>query len=140
MSSTWQWWKPPSSLVKTLKVFSFDPNSGSSTLIQSVRQSTEGGSIIDPAGKYLFMLDNGVRAFSIDQSSGKLTEVAGSPFLAADNGIQGFGIDPSGHFLIVEHKNSVNVFAINAATGALTQVGPTYAVGDNLAGVTFATF
>lgn len=128
--------------VSNLDVYSLDLNADSATRIQQVQihdQVAGGFAVLDSGGKFLFMRDNGLRVFSIDQSSGKLTEVAGSPFFANDNGIQSFRVDPSGRFLIVEHQNSVNVYSISAA-GALAQVGPSYAVGDNLGGITFAIF
>ena len=46
----------------------------------------------------------------------------------------------SGRFLVVDGANAVNILSFNADTGALTQVGPTYAVGDNLQTIAFATF
>jgi len=49
-------------------------------------------------------------------------------------------LDPSGRFLIVTHKDSVNVYALNPSNGSLSQVGPTYAVGDNLTYRAFAVF
>src|SRR5437016_5035049 len=89
--------------ISNLDVYSLDMNSNSATRIQQVSDPSGSGFVIlDPAGKFLFLHDNGVREFSIDQGSGKLTEISGSP-LASDNSIRDYGFDPSGRFLIVVH-------------------------------------
>jgi 6-phosphogluconolactonase (cycloisomerase 2 family) len=122
-------------------VFSFDSGSGSSTLVQKVPVTDPNGSLVvmGPSGRFLLVRDNGIRVFSIDQASGMLTEISGSPFLAADNSILSFAFDPTGRFLLVMRKNSVTVMNFNAASGTLTS-GPSYAVGDNLQTMAFATF
>ena len=128
--------------VVNLDVYSLDlgANPGGSRIQQiSVHDLNAGLLQEHPTGKYLFIFDKGLREFTIDQSSGKLTEIQVGA-LASDNGVRTFKIDPSGHFLIVAHADSVNVFSINASTGALTQVGPSYAVGSDLRFITFATF
>ena len=128
--------------VLSLDVYSIDRNTGAGTRIQSLPHNSPdvGGFALDPAGKFLLMSDNGIREFSVDQSSGKLTEVPGSPFFAADNSIHSFAFDPSGRFLIIARQNTMTVMAFNATTGAFTQVGTATTVGDNLQGIQFAIF
>jgi 6-phosphogluconolactonase (cycloisomerase 2 family) len=118
----------------------YDRNNGTNTPIQSVPDNSGGFIVVDPSGKFLLMHDNGIREFSIDQSSGKLTEMTGSPLLAGDNSIRSFDFDPSGHFLVVVRQNTVTAMTLNAATGALIQANPGTSVGENLIGVQFAVF
>jgi 6-phosphogluconolactonase (cycloisomerase 2 family) len=82
---------------------------------------------LHPEGKFLYVVNeesDNVSAFSIDAATGALNEVAGSPF--DDPAFNAFspsdiGIDPSGRWAyVVNGSQSVSVFNIDGATGALT--------------------
>jgi 6-phosphogluconolactonase len=80
-----------------------------------------------PTGKFLYVANEGsddVSAFSIDAATGALTEVAGSPF--EDPAFNAFfpsdiAVDLSGRWAyVVNGSQTVSVFDIDGATGALT--------------------
>ena len=120
-----------------VNVFSFDPDTGSSTLVQQVSDPSEGEISLDPSAKFLHMHDNGIPVFSIDQGSGKLTEVAGSPFVAGDTSVLATKFAPGGHFLLVKRRNSVTVMAFNTANGTLSQAGSPFSMPANISGLGF---
>jgi DNA-binding beta-propeller fold protein YncE len=68
----------------------------------------------------------GVSAYSIDVSSGSLTQITGSPYPAGPEP-SGVAVDPSGRFVYVSNETTDTTieFAIDAVTGALTQIGST---------------
>ena len=90
---------------------------------------------VDPTGRFLYESSGGeTYGLSIDASTEALTPIAGSPFPSTDN-IVGMSLDPNGRFLYTvssivqsvdnEVSSSVFGFAIDASTGALTQVSGT---------------
>jgi 6-phosphogluconolactonase (cycloisomerase 2 family) len=131
----------------------FDPSDGPQILVFSATtgiggwgsrfqfadpNTVPGDLVIDPTGKFLYVLDifdqNGVGqptpAFSIDAATGSLTPVPGSPFGVPSYGFsKSAAIDSSGKFLIVSTGNDefpgtncLGVSSINGNTGALTAV------------------
>jgi 6-phosphogluconolactonase (cycloisomerase 2 family) len=86
---------------------------------------------VDPAGKFLYVVDFGsgippnISAFAIDQSSGTLQSVPGSPFTTPDLP-QSVAVHPSGKFLytcLARSSKGVVGFSVDATTGALTPIG-----------------
>jgi len=126
----------------TINVFSFDPPTGASAVVQQLSFPNDVRVIVsDVLGRYLFVPEQGIRVFSIDQNSGKLTEVAGSPFFSSDATIRGVVPDPTGRFLLVIHGNTFQTVAIDAATGKLTTAADPVAIGGQEIGRTlFAVF
>lgn len=128
----------------TLNVFSFDVNSGASTLVQQMTLDCRGAMGADKQGRYLFLPGKssaGVHVFSIDQNSGRVNEVGGSPFFAGDSTIFGAVVEPSGQFVLILRGNSFQTATIDASTGKLTAVGSPVAIStDAIGGVTFAVF
>jgi 6-phosphogluconolactonase (cycloisomerase 2 family) len=93
---------------------------------------------IDPSGRFLYAsdLDFELQGFRIDAATGALTPLTGSPFPGAFNGV-GVAIAPSGRFLYlaniqnpVDNRGSIEVNAIDPATGALARVGEPVLAGD----------
>jgi 6-phosphogluconolactonase len=84
---------------------------------------------------------NNVSAYTINDSTGALSEIAGSPF-AAGIGPTSVAIDPSGKFAYVANGGSfdftdtISVYTINPATGALTSVGAASAGRSSLRSIT----
>jgi 6-phosphogluconolactonase len=68
--------------------------------------------------------DGTVSAFNVDGTSGALTAVAGSPFQlsSATAAPWASAVNPAGTRLYVACAEGIEVFTINAATGALTRV------------------
>lgn len=82
---------------------------------------------VDPTGTFLFAaVSDGVSVFRIG-ASGALTVVGGSPFAAGANP-ENVAVDPAGKFVYVGNNSLgshslIFGFAIDAATGSLTQIG-----------------
>jgi 6-phosphogluconolactonase len=86
---------------------------------------------IDPSGKFAYVANFGggdVSAYSVNARSGALTQATGSPF-GAGSGPHGVAVDPMGKFVYVTNGyytdgsyGNVSAYAINAQSGALTQV------------------
>jgi 6-phosphogluconolactonase (cycloisomerase 2 family)/environmental stress-induced protein Ves len=97
---------------------------------------------VDPTGKFVYVANDGsnsVSAYTINSGTGVLTQIncgggagcVGAGFAAGQNP-RSVSIDPSGKFLYVANKTTsdVSAYAINAGTGALTQVtGSPFATG-----------
>ncbi len=87
---------------------------------------------IDPLNRYVYaanFISGDISAFTIEGATGALTPIAGSPFAAAALGVNSIAIDPSGRFVYVTGgcvcvigTHGVAAYAIDATTGALTQV------------------
>ncbi len=76
---------------------------------------------LDGTGNFLYAPDSGtvgILAYTIDQTSGALTLVSGSPF-GAGSSIYEIMANPQGSELYVD-SGSLDVYAINSTTGALT--------------------
>jgi 6-phosphogluconolactonase len=98
---------------------------------------------IYPSGKFAYVTNEGssdVAAYAINARSGALTQVRRSPFAAGTTPI-GVAIDPSGKFAYVANEGyassgNVSAYAINARSGALTQVkGSPFSAGIETYGV-----
>ncbi len=97
---------------------------------------------VDPTGKFLYVTVNGglgggpqVASLAINPTTGALTP-AGAPAPAQNP--TGIAVDPSGRFVYVTNPNlgTVAVFAINATTGALSEVpGSPFAAGGGPFGI-----
>jgi len=105
---------------------------------------------VHPSGKFVYVVDGRgftaegppqsgiVAAYAVDASTGALSEVAGSPF-ATGISPSCLKIDPSGKFAYVTHTISrdvsayaINAYAINATTGALSEIaGSPFMAGNN---------
>src|SRR3954469_412171 len=81
--------------------------------------------------------ENNVSAYMFNGSTGALSEVAGSPFAAGGGPVSVAG-DPSGKYAYVANGNSnnftdtISAYAIDASTGALTNVSTTPAGRSSL--------
>jgi 6-phosphogluconolactonase (cycloisomerase 2 family) len=119
-------------------VFSFAvDNNGSLTAVSGSPFATSSGPtalVTDPAGKFLYVADGNVDAFSIDLNTGALTPIAGSPYQPlSPSGCPTCGritlafnlaIDPSGSHLYTADSfaGSIDAFNIDPSTGALTHM------------------
>ena len=85
--------------------------------------------------------ENNVSAYTINGSTGALSEVTGSPF-ATGVGPVSVEVDPSGKFAYVANGGSnnftdtISVYAVDASTGALTNVTTTPAGRSSLRSMT----
>lgn len=78
-----------------------------------------GGSVvIDPAGRFAYVLSNKLYAFAINASSGALTPLTGSPFAIAASTM---AIVPDGQFAYITNTTGVYAYSIGP-TGSLTAV------------------
>lgn len=79
---------------------------------------------VDPSGKFVFVgrslnqPGDGVDVYQVN-SDGSLTLVPGSPF-STPQGPASLAVDPSGQYLYVSASNTIDTFAIDATSGALT--------------------
>jgi 6-phosphogluconolactonase len=125
----------------TVSAYSIDPSNGALVPVPGspFAAGREGISVaIDPTGRFLYVGNQscappavpcGLSAFSIDPVTGVLTPVVGSPFPAGSQAAA-VVIDPSGRFLYVTTTQPITFeFAIDATTGALTQIGTTAITG-----------
>jgi 6-phosphogluconolactonase (cycloisomerase 2 family) len=84
-----------------------------------------------PVGNLPPGADNGLYAYTIDQTTGALTAVPGSPYTFPGNGVPRTPrLSPDGTRLYVPHSFSnqspaITVFAVNTTTGELTQPSST---------------
>jgi 6-phosphogluconolactonase (cycloisomerase 2 family) len=83
--------------------------------------------VIDPAGRFAYVLGNGISGFSIDPSTGALTAVSAGASVALSDP-SSFTIDPSGQFAYAVGRTGTAVqtgvyaYTIDAVTDALTPV------------------
>src|SRR3954469_12106348 len=86
---------------------------------------------------------NNVSAYTIDGSTGALSEIEGSPF-AAGVGPTAVAVNRAGSFIYVanggsfDFTDSVSAFAIDTATGALTNIGAASAGRSSLRSIAVA--
>ncbi len=115
---------------QTIWSLKIDTASGSLT---AVSQSSQFGApefgladfAIAASGSFIYVSDpQGVHAFSFALATGALTEVTGSPF-PPGTASGGFAVTADGKFLYEASasSNTINAFAIDSTTGALTPVG-----------------
>ncbi len=123
----------------SITAFSINPATGALEPLASL-PLTPGtgpqGAAIDPAGKFLFVGNNGagnVSVYSIDNSTGALSAVPGSPF-AAPQGPNKVVVHPNGNFAYVAGSaaGQIAVYSI-AGDGTLKQApGSPFAARNNL--------
>jgi 6-phosphogluconolactonase (cycloisomerase 2 family) len=97
----------------------------------SVHPSSASAITIDPAGRFLFVMQDVVfvSVYAIDATTGALSEVSGSPFQTGVGDQRSLVIHPSGKFLYVMGGNldaSVPVqsaLLVDTTTGSLTPIG-----------------
>jgi 6-phosphogluconolactonase len=103
----------------------------------------------DPSGNFIYVAARGstssaIYAFSRDNSTGAVTALSGFP-VALDGLANRGAFEPTGAFLLVTGTNvfgtagGVDVFSVNATSGALTLTAPPTQVGVDPAGVVVAT-
>lgn len=122
----------------SVSAFRIDASSGALTEIAGSPYTVNyGPSAIasDPSGAYIYVTCVGatsgisqVCAFRVDQSTGALTAMTGSPFAVPGHGPRAIAVHPSGRFAYVTTSvyfstpPAVTAYAIDAATGALSQI------------------
>jgi 6-phosphogluconolactonase (cycloisomerase 2 family) len=117
--------------------YSYSPTTGLLTAgllagDQLATGTTPQGIAIDPSGKFLYVSNSGdgtVSAYTINATTGALTSI-GAAYVSTTTNIPSvtptaLAVDPSSQYLYVANGDdgTITVFAINATTGALTQVG-----------------
>jgi 6-phosphogluconolactonase (cycloisomerase 2 family) len=134
--------------TSAVTVFNPPPGGGSSSTFNFTTAAGASPQLIavDPTGKFAYVADQGcpdtftgrVSVFTIDPSTGALSS-AGTPVDTGDFSTNSVAVDPSGKFVYVANEGtgdigdtagSVSMYAINAATGALTSIGTPVASGD----------
>jgi len=126
-----------------------DFGSGTITEIGSVQPANDGEAndlSVTPSGSFLYSINGAfseANAFAIGPQGSSLTEISGSPYLIP-YGPSSLVVHPSGNFLYIANTNSsfqappprgpvggsIYAFAINFATGGLTQVsGSPFSLG-----------
>jgi 6-phosphogluconolactonase len=121
-------------LNSTVTAWSYDPDRGALTEIQSISTLPAGfhGTNypaevqVHPSGKFLYGSNRGhdsIAAYTIDPATGKLTFV-GTQGERVKNP-RNFAIDPTGAFVLVASQDTgtVAAFRVNPDTGALTPTG-----------------
>jgi 6-phosphogluconolactonase (cycloisomerase 2 family) len=76
---------------------------------------------LDATGQFLYVADtgnNGIPGFTVDGTTGALTLINGSPFTGSS--VSDLVPNPAGPQLYVQIGTSINVYSIDATTGALT--------------------
>lgn len=108
--------------------FLIDPATGALTSNGQTTALGNGGTTFDPTGRFLFVNDvAGIRAFSIDGTTGKLTEITGSPFPRGTVGSSNptdllrLTVNRSGKFLFVTDGQKLATFGIGT-DGTLAEV------------------
>ncbi len=85
---------------------------------------------LHPNGRLLFVRSTVAKTlsvFTIDPNSGALSPAPGSPYAVGDGAVM-HSLDPTGHWLFVANRGtvqgpgSISVFAVDADSGALTEV------------------
>ncbi len=124
---------------QNISAYTIDSNTGALTAIVGspypTGAKTEPYAVtVDPTGQFVYVANDSLSfgtngsifAYTIDVNTGALTAITGSPFTPV-YGPSAVTVDPSGKFLYVTNSigdptdYTVSGFAINAATGALSQ-------------------
>jgi 6-phosphogluconolactonase len=114
-----------------ISIFHIDVNTGALTAVygRPLTGVLPFSLSIDHSGRFAYVSNSAfyyMLGFTINPSTGELTEVAGNPYPTGGYAYS-TAIDPSGTFLYVTNQmaidsNTISTFAINASTGALTEV------------------
>jgi 6-phosphogluconolactonase (cycloisomerase 2 family) len=126
------------SISGDVSAYVIDAKTGALTQVQGSPFATglyPVGIAIDPSGAFVYVTNytegshNDISAYAVNEGTGALTQLQGSPFEAGEfpNGI---AIDPTGEFAYIADSGFANnhargrlsAFAINASSGALTQL------------------
>jgi len=78
------------------------------------------GMVADSQGKFLYVANGSINAFSINAATGALTSIA-SPPITSGGGLE-VTIDPFGKFLYSIDGSQISAFTIDSNTGVLTAV------------------
>lgn len=122
-------------LDMTMTAFSYDPESGALTVIDSAATlppdaSREGASTaevqVHPSGRFVYGSNRGhhsIAVFQVDEASGKLTPKGHADTRGKTP--RNFAIDPTGAWLLAANQDtdSITVFRIDQETGALSPIG-----------------
>ena len=122
-------------MLCTVTAFSYNPEEGSLTEIQTIPTLPEGTDLegkstaevlVSPDGRFLYGSNRGhnsIVAFEIDRDSGMLSLIGHEPTQGETP--RNFGIDPSGRFLLAANQDSdsVVVFKIDPSSGGLEPTG-----------------
>jgi 6-phosphogluconolactonase len=100
--------------------FTINPQTGTLTQVTGSPYSVAGAGsvVIDPFGRFAYVLSNKIYAFAINASSGALTPTAGSPFAIAASAMV---IASNGQFAYITNNAGVYAYSIDP-TGSLTAV------------------
>ncbi len=120
-----------------------DPSTGALTAVPggSAEVIFPGSAGIDSLGRFIYVAGNhNLYAFAIDHSSGALAGVPGSPFAVGSP--WSINVDPAGRFIyaLIRDPESyldsgLHAFAIDPASGALTEVAGSPFVAGTLGGL-----
>lgn len=127
----------------TITAFRYDAAKGALAEVQTISTLPEGEQVqprystaevqVHPSGQFVYGSNRGqnsIAVFRVDQDSGKLTVVGhqGEGVKVPRN----FGLEPTGRYCLVANQdaNTVIVFAINPATGALDKAISTVEIGS----------
>ncbi len=127
-----------------LFTYAIDQTSGALSEVASSRVAIDpsfGGLALARSGNYLYVFNPApgwIAPFAINAATGAPTALAGEP-IAAGTYINYLGMHPNGRFIYAkrgtqlrDEANGIVVFALNAATGALTEIaGSPFDVGAN---------
>jgi 6-phosphogluconolactonase len=127
-------------ITGTVEVCAVEPETGALSLLQTVSTLPPGetrpagcGTIrLSPSGRHLYVANrlgvDTLAVYDVDAKTGLLTIQGWHP--SGGSSPRDFVLDPSGRFLLVANQSSgtVNVFRIDAETGALTDTGHAAAV------------
>ncbi len=117
-----------------LYTYAIDQTTGALTEVAGSRVTigtSIGGMTLERNGRYLYLFNptpGTISAYAINAATGALTALAGSPFTAGLNAAFA-ALHPNGKFIYVRYSvpaqtsaSGLGVFAIDAASGALSQV------------------
>ncbi len=117
--------------LNTLTVYSINATTGDLTKVGSYATGTDPwAAVVDPSGSHVYVrCDGSISAFAINSTTGALTPLSPASVTTAA-GAGDLVIHPTGRYLFTVGRTSstVQVFNLNAATGALTANGTAYAL------------
>ncbi len=120
----------------SVSAFSVDQGTGALTLLGGTIANSvfaPHGIAIDPSGQFVYVATSSgqaVAAFRIN-ANGSLTVIS---YINSNGFAQSVVVHPNGQYVYVANRGggrNISVFSINAATGALTQVGSPVALGSD---------
>ena len=119
---------------KSVSVYAIDAGTGALSVVGDYPYEEAGFSFstaVTPDGSFVYVrYENEIAGYCLNGGTGALTPLAGCPF-AASGSHSDVVVHPSGRYLFTAGKNTdvLHVFAIDEATGALTEAdGSPYAL------------